>query len=175
MKPHLETAHQFWKEHLSPADRVIDATCGNGKDTAILASLVPQGVVYAIDIQEEAILKCQQKNTNQNVTFLHRCHTDLPNDPRVRLVVYNLGYLPGGDKTLTSMTSTTLQSVQKALAQLPLGGALSITCYPGHPEGALEENALVIWSQKLSQKVLWHRWKDGSPTLLIVIKVNNLI
>lgn len=175
MKPHLEKAHQFWREHLKATDHVIDATCGNGKDTAILAEIVPQGLVFAIDIQEDAIVKAQAYVQTSNVKFLHQSHTQLPKDEKVRLVVYNLGYLPGGNKALTSQTGSTLQSVQAALAMLPLGGALSITCYPGHPEGANEEKALQTWSKSLSQKVEWSSWKPGSPTLLIVIKVNNLV
>jgi predicted methyltransferase len=169
MKPHLLKAHQFWKDHLKPADHVIDATCGNGKDTSVLANLVPQGLVYAIDIQEDAIKKTRAHVQAGNVTFLHQCHTHMPKDKNVRLVVYNLGYLPGGNKALTSKTETTLLSVASALELLPLGGALSITCYPGHPEGAIEEKALQNWSKTLSQKVEWSTWKPGSPTLLIIL------
>jgi len=83
--------------------------------------------------------------------------------------------LPGGNKQLTSQIETTLISVSRALAILRIGGALSITCYPGHPEGAVEEKALQKWSKTLSQKVDWSTWKIGSPTLLTVIKVNNLV
>lgn len=173
MKPHLEKAHQFWKEHLKPTDHVIDATCGNGKDTAVLASLAAH--VYAIDIQLDAIEKAQVFVQAKNVSFLHQCHTQLPQNQNVTLIIYNLGYLPGGNKQLTSQTETTLISVSRALAILPIGGALSITCYPGHPEGAVEEKALQKWSKTLSQKVDWSTWKIGSPTLLTVIKVNNLV
>ncbi len=170
MKPHLEKAHQFWKEHLKPTDHVIDATCGNGKDAAILSNLVPQGRVYAIDIQEVALEKARQHATGNNIVFLHQCHSQLPKDEKVQLVVYNLGYLPGGNKELTSQTGTTLQSVQEALNLLPVGGALSITCYPGHPEGAIEEKALQSWSKTISCHAEWFSWKSGSPTLLIIIK-----
>ncbi len=170
MKPHLEKAHQFWKEFLKHADHVIDATCGNGKDTAILAALVPEGHVYSIDIQEDALKKARANVSLENVSFLHQCHSELPRDKHVRLVVYNLGYLPGGNKTLTSQTSTTLISVTKALELLPEGGALSITCYPGHEEGAREEKALQAWSRELPFHVEWSTWKQGSPTVLIVSK-----
>lgn len=170
MKPHLERAHQFWKEFLKPTDHVIDATCGNGKDTALLAQLVPEGHVYSIDIQEDALRIGRISVAAKNVTFLHQCHTELPQDKEVKLVVYNLGYLPGGNKQITSQTSTTLISVQKALELLPQGGALSITCYPGHAEGACEEKALQIWSKQLPYHVEWNTWKAGSPTLLIILK-----
>lgn len=173
-KPHLNKAHQFWKDYLRATDVVIDATCGNGKDTAILAQLVPQGYVYAIDIQEDAIIKARNNAPFSNIIFLQQCHTDLPQDPRVRLVVYNLGYLPRGNKQLTSMALTTLKSVQKALNLLCVEGALSITCYPGHEEGMREEEMLKTWSLTLPSnqyQIEWSSWKKGSPTLLIVIKL----
>lgn len=173
-KPHLKKAHQFWKDHLWIDDIVIDATCGNGKDTAALANLVPQGHVYAIDIQEDAILKARSHVDYPNVTFLHQCHTYLPQVQKVRLIVYNLGYLPGGDKRFTSMAATTLKSVQQALNLLSINGALSITCYPGHAEGAIEEAALREWARALpssAYRIEWSTWKSGSPTLLLVFKL----
>ncbi len=176
-KPHLKKAHQFWREYLRPTDVVIDATCGNGKDTAALARLVPQGHVYALDIQEEAFLKARKNVLSSNVTFLKQCHSELSGifSHEIRLVVYNLGYLPGGDKQLTTMTQTTLKSISLALQLMPMGGALSITCYPGHPEGALEELALQEWSLTLSPQnyhVQWSTWGKGSPSLLLVQLLN---
>ena len=56
-----------------------------------------------------------------------------------KLIVYNLGYLPGSDKLLTTKTSSTLLSVEKALSLIAPNGAISITCYPGHEEGKKEE------------------------------------
>jgi 16S rRNA G1207 methylase RsmC len=175
-KPHLEKAHEFWATHLKPSDWVIDATCGNGKDTAILAQLVPQGHVYSIDIQEDAINKAREALDYLNVSFLRQCHTQLPHNQKVKLIVYNLGYLPGGDKKITSMASTTLISAEKALNLLTIGGALSITCYPGHPEGAAEQEALQMWSQSLPHDaylVEWTVWRERSPTLLIIIKIKS--
>ena len=154
---------------------MIDATCGNGKDTAVLAGIVKEGHVYAIDIQEVALEKARGYVKGGNVTFLRQCHTQLPEDKGVRLVVYNLGYLPGGDKGLTSRVETTLKSVARALELLLVGGALSIMCYPGHEEGAREEKALEEWAKTVGHEVQWYRWRVGSPTLLILIKVNILV
>src|SRR6185436_10014836 len=103
-----------------------------------------------------------------NITFLHQCHTQLPQDEKVKLIVYNLGYLPGGNKSLTTLTSTTLTSLNTAYALLAPGGALSITCYPGHPEGAREEAAIHSWALQFGDSATWTTWKSGSPTLLVV-------
>jgi len=174
MKPHLETAHRYWKEILKPADTVIDATCGNGKDTQVLAGLVPEGHVFSLDIQEIALQKAKRLTGMSNVTLMLRSHERLPLIEGVKLVVYNLGYLPGGDKGLTTQTQTTLKSLEHALEISP---AVSVTCYPGHPEGALEEVAIEAFSKSLDPKVWsvrWFRWRIGSPSLLIVIKIFNL-
>jgi SAM-dependent methyltransferase len=173
MKPHLETARLFWKELLKPDDTVIDATCGNGKDTAYLAELVLQGKVISLDIQEAALSQARQIASHPHVDFRLQSHADLPLLEGVKLVVYNLGYLPGGDKSITTMTSSTVASLGKATGLIIPGGAVSITCYPGHPEGALEAKAVAEWTYQLNSSqwdVVHHQWRPGSPTLFLIQK-----
>jgi SAM-dependent methyltransferase len=175
MKPHLDQAHLYWKNLLKPGDQVIDATCGNGKDSLRLAELVPVGHVYALDIQEAALQKAQDLIPHSNISFLLQSHTELPKG-EFKLVVYNLGYLPGGNKDLTTLTKTTLESLEKAAQLIIIGGALSITCYPGHPEGALEEEAIRGWVEGLDSKnwlIAHHFWREKSPSLFFIIKVKN--
>lgn len=172
-KPHLERAYLHWKEILKPADSVIDATCGNGKDTLRLAELVPKGHVYSIDIQDVAIKKGRLLVPYSHVTFLHQSHTLLP-AVKFKLIVYNLGYLPGGNKKITTEATATLQSVQAAAPQLQVGGGLSITCYPRHAEGEIEEKTLHAWSQGLDPqkwRVKSYAWKEKCPTLLFIYKL----
>jgi len=164
---HLLRAHSYWKALLHPTDIAIDATCGNGHDTAILAALLPQGHIYALDIQPKALANAQQRVLGP-ITWILGSHARLP-DVRPCLIVYNLGYLPGGDKTLTTQTDTTLQSLSHALQILQPGGALSIMCYPGHPEGAKEEQAILAWATTLPHiTCCHHRWinRPQSPSLL---------
>jgi len=149
MKTHIELAHEIWRTHVDEGDTVIDATCGNGYDTRILAELTPSGHVFACDIQPEAIKKTkEQLKEFSHITYLERCHSSLP---RVTpsLIVYNLGYLPGGDKSKTTMTKTTLKSLDSAIAVLKPGGMISITIYPGHPEGAKEADAILSYIKRL--------------------------
>ena len=92
-----------------------------------------------------------------------------------RLIVYNLGYLPGGDKSLTTVTDITVKSVQKSLQMIPRGGAVSVTCYPGHLEGEKEEKALLEFCKMLNRKewnVLFHQWinREKSPSLIWIEK-----
>ncbi len=172
-KPHLDQAYIYWKNLLKPDDHVIDATCGNGKDALRLVELVPQGHVYAIDIQEIALQKARELIPNSNISYLLQSHTKLLTG-EFKLIVYNLGYLPGGNKNLTTLTETTVESLAKASQIISIGGALSIMCYPGHPEGALEEQAVQKWAEGLDPQkwlITHHTWREKSPTLFFILKL----
>ena len=167
--PHLALAKNYWQRLLQPNDVAIDATCGNGHDALFLSSLCH---VVALDIQPEAIAKTGELAPK---ALLHRIsHAEIDRIPlpqAPRLIVYNLGYLPGGNKSITTQTESTIESVRKGLEILAADGALSITCYPGHDEGLKEEKALLEWAEALpSQKfsVCYHKWinRPRSPTLL---------
>jgi hypothetical protein len=90
----------------------------------------------------------------------------LPHPPR--LIVFNLGYLPGGNKAVTTQTESTLDTLQKCLSILAPDGAISITCYPGHEEGLREMEAILQFVQTLTD---WHvchyQWvnRPRSPSL----------
>lgn len=188
-QPHIRLAHRYWQECIQLGDSVIDATCGNGHDTLLLCQLAlneEHGHVYAYDIQEQALTttreRLQEKLTEAQLKRVrlikgcHSCFSEIPPTPPIKLIVYNLGYLPGGDKTQTTFTLTTLQSVQKACDLIAQGGTISITCYPGHPAGALEEEALLRWVEGLPRKnwnCCHHRWinRQQAPSLLILQKM----
>lgn len=184
-RPHLQLAHSYWQQHLSLGDNAVDATCGNGHDTLKLCKLAlndTSGHIYAFDIQDSALeattLRLKETlspHLVKRVTLINRCHSDLtlPTEEPIKLIVYNLGYLPGADKEQVTRVQTTLLSVRSATDLLAPGGLLSITCYPGHPEGALEEEALLEFAAKLPRET-WHcchhRWinRERSPSLLII-------
>jgi hypothetical protein len=141
--------------------------------------------VIAIDIQQEAIGRTRKlleeslpADILPRVHLYNQSHGDFPQmatQKPVKLIVYNLGYLPRGDKGLTTMTQTTLESVEKALSLLHPGGALSITCYPGHVEGAAEEKALLAMAATLSPaiwNVCYHSFPNRvqAPTLILIQK-----
>ncbi len=173
---HLDLAHQFWEKLLLPTDTAVDATCGNGHDTLELVKILSQGKVLSLDIQKEALEAAQMllsAEEKERVLFYHQSHVEFPEENRVKLIIYNLGYLPGKNKSITTMTETTLLSVKKALA-LATGG-VSITCYPGHPEGEKEEKALLSLCSTLDPKVFsasYTRWvnRETSPSLIFIQK-----
>jgi hypothetical protein len=132
----------------------------------------------AID-NTRALLKSHLAASALNrVHFLHESHAQFPSSiapGSIKLIVYNFGYLPGGDKTLTTRVETSLESVNNAQALLLPGGAISLTCYPGHEEGALEEKALLDYCSNLDPRQ-WscchHRWinRRRSPSFLFIQK-----
>jgi hypothetical protein len=185
---HIDLAHDLWKKILKKKELVIDATCGNGHDTLVLAKLVfnaSEGILYAIDKQAKAITSCQTLLSKElpaeifnKIHFVRSCHSRFPSEIAMgsaSLIVYNLGYLPGGDKNQTTEAPTTLLSVQEALSLLKEGGTISITCYPGHKAGRVEEEKLLEFVKILDPRLFsccYHRWinRNLSPTLLIIQK-----
>jgi hypothetical protein len=174
---HLDLAHSLWKEIVTSDDLVIDCTLGNGYDTQFLVELEPYRII-AIDIQEEALHQAKKRVVSDCVEFVLADHADFPEkleDQSVKLAVYNLGYLPGGNKSMTTTVEKSLASVQKMAKKIFPGGALSITCYPGHEEGVKEESALQEWASLLSPSewmVSYIRWlnRGKSPSLLWIVK-----
>lgn len=170
--PHLKLAKTYWENHLKKEDLAIDATCGNGHDTLFLAGLCS---VIGLDIQPAAIQNTKallEKEGKKGELHLlsHEWIDSLPLPTAPRLIVYNLGYLPRSDKSVTTLTESTLISVQKSLQLLAPGGALSITCYPGHGEGEKEEIALEKWIETLPFPATHHKWREKSPSLIWVLK-----
>ena len=149
-------AHEQWSKIVSPGDTVIDATCGNGRDMLALAQLLDgQGELVGYDIQKEALQnseallkKSLTADQFQIITFRHQSH-EIFLEKSAKLIVYNLGYLPGGDKSLTTQTETTLQSLQSACEVILSGGTISVMCYVGHEEGQREEVAIREFVQAL--------------------------
>lgn len=166
---HLDLAHRLWKELLEPGDLAIDATCGNGHDTLFLAQMGAR--VIACDIQQEAIERTKKRVEGYDVELIHSCHSKLLYN-EIKLVVYNLGYLPNGNKALTTTATTTLASVKNFLPRVT--GAISLTCY-AHPEGKKEKEALLTFCQTLPPDQ-WNcthfQWKNrtDSPSLIFIQK-----
>lgn len=184
----LDFSHQLWKMFLKTGDIAIDATCGNGRDTLVLAQNVLseiEGKVYAFDIQATAIQKSQiqlKQNISQEqfarIEWVHGSHSHFPSEiepESVAIVVYNLGYLPGSSKALITTSSTTVESLKKALELVKSGGVISITCYPGHEGGRDELEEVLKLTSALSPQewsTTHHFWsnRNKSPQLVFLQK-----
>lgn len=160
---HIQIAQTFWQQIVRPGDMVIDATAGNGHDSLFLASLGAK--VSAFDIQPQAIENTARRLGNTPITLYTMCHSKMAEvvpANSIKLIVFNLGYLPGSDKSITTQLSTTLTAIQASLELISPGGLVSITCYPGHDEGLVEEEAILSYLRTLDPK----NWSISSHTFL---------
>lgn len=139
---------------MGPGSHCVDATAGNGHDTLFLARLVgPDGRVLAVDVQEAACsatrrLLSENASDLGQVTVLCGGHENLrkwaPADwpGQVSAVMFNLGYLPGSDRSCLTRPETTLAALSESCEMLRPGGILTVVCYPGHPGGEEEADAV---------------------------------
>jgi ubiquinone/menaquinone biosynthesis C-methylase UbiE len=135
--------HVLLRQVIRKGDLVVDATAGNGHDTAFLAEAVgDRGKVIAIDIQAEAIAATRQRllesGLESRVELHHTSHAEmgkLAAGGSATAIVFNLGYLPGTDRELITQAETTLQALAASAVVLKKGGVLAVICYPGHPGG----------------------------------------
>ncbi|CDQ21391.1 Putative rRNA methylase [Halobacillus karajensis] len=182
----LDYAHTLMGRSIQTGDVVIDGTCGNGHDTTFLANHVgKEGHVYAFDIQQEAILNTQRRlNTqglDQQTTLIYDSHAHiqkyLQNDHHgnIAAAIYNLGYLPGSDKSIITKPEGTIQSVESVLATLKKGGLVVLVVYHGHPGGSEEKDALMSYVTELDAKnyqVLYYGFinKKKTPPFILAIE-----
>jgi predicted methyltransferase len=150
-----ELAHHLVCQALCVGDLAIDATAGNGHDTLMLADRVGgSGRVLAFDVQAAAIEAARARiaaaGFESRVDFHHASHARMAEfaaPEAAAAVMFNLGYLPGGDHHLTTDSSETLRALEAAAICLKPGGILTVVCYPGHPAGAVEASAVENWLQ----------------------------
>jgi predicted methyltransferase len=157
----VEFSHQLLRERLRPGDTAIDATAGNGRDTLFLTQLTgPDGMVFAFDVQEAAISATRHLLERNGVPphswrLIHAGHESMTDSIPARwhgetaAVVFNLGYLPGGDKSLTTTAATTIPAMRAALELLRPGGILVAVLYTGHPAGKDEAAAVAEFAASL--------------------------
>ena len=154
----LELHKYFILKHLKPGDVAVDFTMGNGHDTEFLSKTVgPEGFVYAFDIQEQALASTQEHLVKvgcpDNYQLILDSHSNVKKyvDVPFKAGMFNLGWLPGGDKTITTMRETTMPAVEAAIDLLGEDAILNIAVYPGHPEGDLEGKMLEDYFETLSR------------------------
>lgn len=162
--------HTLLRAHVAEGDVVVDATLGNGLDAAALAEAIgPTGTLYGFDIQQVAldVTRSRLKNTPCTAILHLGGHEEMsvivPNDHHgsVRCVTFNLGYLPGGDKSVTTVATTTERALTAALDMLAPDGLITIVCY-GHEEGERERLAIETVLSALDQT----RWTCIRTTFL---------
>ena len=147
----------FITEHVKEGDLCIDATMGNGNDTLLLSRLCGEkGHVLAFDIQELALAhtreRLEKENAAHNYELILDSHANMGNyaaPMSVSCIVFNFGYLPGGDHSLATRPDSSILALQASLGLLKKGGILMLCIYSGGDSGFEERDALLtpenIW------------------------------
>jgi SAM-dependent methyltransferase len=176
-------SHLFLHSFVRDGHTAVDATCGNGHDTLLLARLVGvSGHVWGFDIQQQALAETGRRlaevEMSSRVTLLPIGHEELAHHVTgpAQVVLFNLGYRPGGDRSIITRPDTTGIALEQSLKLLAAGGIVVVTVYPGHSGGAEEQFAVEKWAAGLDPQAC-HCWRMGqtnvsseAPYLLLVQK-----
>ena len=178
----LDLHKHFILTHLHEGDVAVDFTMGNGHDTEFLSKTVGEyGHVFAFDIQEQALASTEEhlKNSGcpENYTLILDSHHNVKKyvDVPFKAGMFNLGYLPGSDKSITTMRKTTLPAIEAAISLMARDAVIIVAIYPGHPEGEAEGKEICEYLSGLSRhKVCATQVKIlNSPTSPFFIVIEN--
>jgi len=177
----LGLSHKYIKEQISEGDVCIDATAGRGRDTLFLSKLVGKsGKVIAFDIQEEAIKSTKEllsSERKENIELHLTCHSKMASfvkEASVSAIMFNFGWLPGGDHTKFSHGNTSTLAISEGLRLLKKGGIMTLCLYYGKETGFEEKDTILHFVRNLDQKkysVLLHEFinRKNNPPILVVI------
>lgn len=174
----------FIRQQVQEGNLCIDATMGNGNDTLLLSQLCgTSGKVYAFDIQKQTLEATQAKltaeNAPENYTLLLESHTNMDKyvgSGSVSCIVFNFGYLPGGDHALATKAETSIQALSVALSLLKKGGMISLCIYSGGDSGFEERDQILAWLKELDPhkylviKSDYYNRPNNPPIPVLVIK-----
>jgi len=154
LKNTTELAKLFCGQYIGKNSVAVDATCGKGNDTLWLAERCSR--VYAFDIQKEAtdITSAVLAEAGfGNVKVINDSHENMAEyiKETVNLFMFNLGYLPGGDKNITTDSEATLHALECSLRLLETDGLICVIMYWGHPQGAAERKEVLEWASHLDK------------------------
>lgn len=176
-----QMAQKFIEDVVKEEDVVVDATLGNGKDTVFLSNLVKKGRVYSFDILKGAI-ECFKKyiieKDIKNIEPILSGHERMEDyvNKRPSAIMFNLGYLPGGDENIMTLPNTTIIAVEKGLKLLKPGGIMTIVSYSGHIGGIEEQEGVLNLIRGLNPRVFsvmeirYTNGKKNSPMLMVIEK-----
>jgi len=174
-------AHKLVAEHFSDKEKnlAVDATCGNGFDSEFLARLGFKHV-FGFDVQKRAITICQNRMSAagfNNAHFIQDSHEHLGQHIQLPIdcAMFNFGYLPNADQKITTTSQSSLVAVTVTLSALSEHGLMTLLCYPGHPNGAIETKVIQKWLRSLhpAQMVETHLAKSPKPNAPILYTVTH--
>lgn len=183
----LDFAHTLAASGLESSRLAIDATVGNGHDTLFLVREVgPGGRVIGFDVQAEALsatrerVESEEPDSSARLRLVHAGHETMASHldenalGKVGAVMFNLGYLPGSDHSVTTESKTMLQALTTSVDLLCPGGIITVVAYPGHEGGEEEAETVAAWGATLPETeflVLSYRFPNqtGDPPRLFAV------
>lgn len=173
----LNMVKKICSENITKNDFVVDMTVGNGNDTLFLANISKK--VFGFDIQNIAIentKKLLKENNALNYELFNISHDKINDvlkeyENKIKIILFNLGYLPCGDKSITTNHETTLNAVKNSLSMLSSNGLILIVFYP-HPEGKFEAQVVLEYlnKNKLEYKIYKNTPNMDAPYLVVINK-----
>ena len=163
----------------------VDATCGNGGDTAFLCNLTaPAGRVLAFDVQPEAIRSTRARLEQADVpaerySLVCGSHADLlqyVQPGTADAVMFNFGWLPGADHGVFSTAQSSIPALQAALQAVRPGGIVSAILYSGAVIGSDEKQAVLRFLRALPLKSFtvlvcdFANWAETAPLPCLILK-----
>src|SRR3984957_5271868 len=125
----------------------VDAPVGNGYDALFLAHRVgPRGKVLGFEVQKAALAGAREilkfVGSLDRVSLLHDSHTRLadylPPGAAIAGAMFNLGYLPRGNRQIITQPETTVMALRSVLEHLAERGRVTLLVYRGHEGGVPE-------------------------------------
>lgn len=173
----------YIENFIHPGDTAVDATMGNGNDTLKLCRAVGEnGKVYAFDIQKSAIESTSEKLSKENILnakLILDSHTSMDKyvNEKVSCVIFNLGYLPGGDHSVCTKGDTSIEAIEKSLSLISEKGFVSVTIYYGKNSGTEEKDAVMKYLKAIDHKeytVVVHDFlnRPNNPPITVIITKN---
>lgn len=156
----VEYTHDFLKGFLKEGGLYIDATVGNGYDTEFLCRFAgKKGRVIGFDIQTLAIEKTKERlkqsgllSACQLIKTGHENMNQYAGPSSVDAIVFNFGYLPGGDHALMTKKETSIRAIELGLSLLKPGGVMSLCVYSGKDTGFEEKEAILSYLKTVDQR-----------------------
>ena len=182
-----EKVHYILTNHLHEGGQAIDATAGNGYDTLFLAKQVgSSGKVIAIDIQDCAIRSTREKLESADLIDRVKLVTDdhaaalgkliEANREKIAAITFNLGYLPGSNKSIQTRAESTKAALTASIQLLSPGGYLCVTAYRGHSGGTAEAETVESFMRKSEKQGhavdCYEVESSNSPPILWVLRMN---
>lgn len=171
----LNMVKKICSENITKNDFVVDMTVGNGNDTLFLTNISKK--VFGFDIQDVAIdntKKLLRENNVYNYELFNISHEKINDvlkeyEKNIKLILFNLGYLPCGDKSITTNHKTTLNAVKNSFSMLSSNGLILIVFYP-HPEGKTEAQVVLEYlnKNKLKYTIYKNTPNMDAPYLIVI-------